>query len=122
MIFWVVVIASAVWVYIDAKNIGVRKDLVSGFFNLGPVGWSLATLLLWIISFPCYLIQRPTLKAAAIAAAGNEPSSENTATSQSSATTESDAIGSLEKLADLRDRGILTGAEFEQKKQELLAT
>jgi len=116
MIMWVVVIASAVWVYIDAKNIGVRKDLVSGFFNLGPVGWSLATLLLWIIGFPCYLIQREKLKAAAIAAAGNEPSSEN------SVAAESDSIGSLEKLADLRDRGILTGAEFEQKKQELLAS
>ena len=115
MIFWAIVIASAIWVYFDAKSIGVRKNLVSGFWNLGPGGWSVATLLLWIIGFPCYLIKRGTLKAAAAAEAGNAPSIEG------SAATESEAIGNLEKLADLRDRGILTGAEFEQKKQELLA-
>jgi hypothetical protein len=116
MIIWAIVIASAIWVYFDAKNIGVRKNLVSGFWDLGPGGWSAVTLLLWIVGFPCYFIKRGSLKAAAAAETADAPSVDN------SAATESDAIDRLEKLAGLRDRGVLTGAEFEQKKQELLAS
>lgn len=116
MVVLAIVIASSLWVYFDAKSIGVRKDLISGFWNLSAGGWCIASLLLWIIIFPGYLIKRGTLKAAAAAEADNPPSIER------SAATESEAIGSLEKLADLRDRGVLTGEEFEQKKQQLLST
>jgi len=62
---WLIVIVSSIWVYFDAKSIGARKDLVPGFFNLGPVGWALCSLLIWIIAFPAYLIKRSDIKNAA---------------------------------------------------------
>ncbi len=148
MEFWLVVIASAVWVFIDANSIGVRKGLVPGFFDSGPVGWSAATLLLWIVAFPAYLILRSKFKAAAEAAtedgdpasveapaaqpssvqpapapsAAAQPAPAQPAPVERSATTDGEMIASLEKLADLRDRGVLSGEEFEQKKMQLLAS
>ena len=42
----------------------------AGKVDTGPVGWCLFCLLLWIIGFPAYLINRPKIKAA-VAAASN---------------------------------------------------
>jgi hypothetical protein len=53
-----VIIFSAIWVYFDAKRIGVRKGLVSALADMGPGAWALSTLLLWIIAFPMYLAKR----------------------------------------------------------------
>lgn len=67
---WVMllILTTSVWVLIDASVLGVRKGLVKGFFDMGPVGWFLVCLLLWIIGFPAYLAMRGKLKAAAAAA------------------------------------------------------
>jgi hypothetical protein len=118
MWFWIVVVISAIWVYFDAKKIGVRKGLIPGFFNLGAGGWCAATLLIWIIGFPAYLIKRGDLKVAVAARATT--AAESVPPSPASAATESEKIANLEKLASLRDRGVLTPAEFDQKKKELL--
>jgi hypothetical protein len=48
----------ALWVYIDAKKIGVSKGQVRGLADMGPAAWFWATLLLWIIAFPYYLTKR----------------------------------------------------------------
>lgn len=53
-----IVIVTSVWVLIDAKNIGIRKGQMAGLLNLGPWGWFICCLLLWIITFPCYLVKR----------------------------------------------------------------
>jgi hypothetical protein len=66
----IIVIASAAWVYVDAKAIGVRKGLIDGMFNIGAGAWCAATLLLWIVVFPAYLIKRGALKTAVAAQAG----------------------------------------------------
>jgi len=115
MYMWIIVIVSAIWVYVDAKSIGVRKGLIGGMFNIGPGAWCAATLLLWIVVFPAYLFKRGALKAAVSAEAGAGRSPEPTVFGQVN------AIEGLEKLASLRDRGVLTDAEFDQKKRELLA-
>jgi len=112
---WIIVIGSAIWVYIDAKTIGVRKGLIDGMFNNGPGVWCAGTLLLWIVVFPAYLIKRGALKAAVAANA------ESSASPSATVAAHGDAIESLEKLANLRDRGVLTEAEFDQKKRQLLA-
>jgi hypothetical protein len=115
MFIWIIVIGSAAWVYVDAKKIGVRKGLVSGMFNIGAGAWCAATLLLWIVVFPAYLIKRGALKAAVAAQAGTGGAPGPTVAAQGN------AIEGLEKLANLRDRGVLTDAEFDQKKRQLLA-
>jgi len=61
-IVWLVIIGTSIWVYFDSKSIGVKKGLNPGFLDLGPIGWMLATLLLWIIAFPAYLGTRGKLK------------------------------------------------------------
>lgn len=57
-----VVIITSVWVLLDAKSIGVEKGQLKGFFDLGPWGWFFACVLLWIVGFPAYLINREELK------------------------------------------------------------
>lgn len=61
-IFWLVVIGTSIWVLIDAKKIGVKKGQVTGIANMGPVGWFVVCLLLWIVGFPYDLIKRPEFK------------------------------------------------------------
>ena len=60
-----VVIGCAVWVAVDASRLGARRGrLGGGTLDMGPVSWFFATLLIWLIAFPCYLINRPKLVAA----------------------------------------------------------
>jgi hypothetical protein len=59
---WIIIWFSMVFVFVDTtKNkIGKIPDK-KGFLNLSPGMWVIATWLLWIISFPLYLIKRSTL-------------------------------------------------------------
>ncbi len=66
----IVVILSAIWVFFDARKIGVRKGLIKGLMNMGPWGWALCCLWLWIIVFPLYLIKRGEMMKAAAMAGG----------------------------------------------------
>ena len=61
-LIFIVIIATSIWVFVDAKSIGARKGLQKGFFDLGPIGWFLVCLLLWIVAFPCYLAKRNDIK------------------------------------------------------------
>jgi len=56
------VAVTSIWVFVDAKKIGVKKGQVKGLADLGPAGWLFACLLLWIVAFPLYIIKRPELK------------------------------------------------------------
>jgi hypothetical protein len=53
------IIASSIWVFMDAQKIGVKKGQIKGIADLNPGLWLLVCLLLWIIAFPMYLIKRP---------------------------------------------------------------
>ena len=54
--------ASAVWVYLDATRHGIGKvPGEGGFFNLSAGAWGAATLGLWIVAFPAYLVKRAAL-------------------------------------------------------------
>jgi hypothetical protein len=59
-----VVLASSIWMGVDASRLGYDKRDVRGLAAMGPVGWFFCGLLLWIVAFPLYLIKRPELKAA----------------------------------------------------------
>ena len=59
---WIVVIATSLWVLIDAKTIGVKKGQIDGMGTMGPWSWFVACLLLWIIGFPFYLAKRGEFK------------------------------------------------------------
>jgi len=59
---WLLVFVTSIWVFFDAKKIGVKKGQIKGLANMGPGGWFFACLLLWVIAFPLYLIKRSEFK------------------------------------------------------------
>lgn len=61
----IVVLASAAWAYSDAKKLGARAGLIDAPFGLGPGGWALAIVAMWIVAFPAYLLRRGDLARAA---------------------------------------------------------
>ncbi|KAF0155725.1 MAG: hypothetical protein FD159_2026 [Syntrophaceae bacterium] len=100
-----IIIGTSIWVYFDAKSIGVKKGQITGIANMGPLGWFFVCLFLWIIGFPVYLAKRGEFKRIN----SSQPSK-----------TSGDSLTQLEKLAEMKDKGILTEDEFNRKKQELL--
>lgn len=119
MIMWIIVIVSAIWVYIDAKNIGIKKGVtpeMSGWLDMGPAGWSALTLLLWLLGFPLYLYHRGTYKKSITLA--NSPV-ESKIFSESGQFRGA-GLEDLERLASLKEKGHVTAAEFEEKKRKLL--
>ena len=57
------VIPTSIWVYFDAKKIGVKKHAEElSIFNSGPVGWMFWCLGFWIFAFPTYLFKREGFK------------------------------------------------------------
>jgi hypothetical protein len=69
MIILLLVVLSSIWVLIDARKIGVRRGLLPGLGDTGPLAWSMLTLFVWIVGFPLYLIYRGKYKAAVAAQA-----------------------------------------------------
>ena len=59
---WAIILLTPLFVYLDARSIGARRGLVSGLADMGPGGWAVACLLLWIIAFPYYLAARPLIQ------------------------------------------------------------
>lgn len=61
-----VVSASALFVYLDASanRIGKVSNQV-GMFNMSAGAWALATLFLWAVAFPAYVLKRGALIAQA---------------------------------------------------------
>jgi hypothetical protein len=117
-IMWIIILVSAIWVLFDAKNIGVKMGLIPGMGNIGPWGWFFVTLLLWIVGFPMYLYYRGKFK---LAVAGESSAvSVPISGSAKSNRSESMAIEDLEKLASLKEKGLITEGEFEAKKKQLL--
>jgi hypothetical protein len=99
-------------VLIDAKTIGVKKGQIAGMGNMEPWGWFFSCLLLWIVGFPFYVAKRGEFKKAN-AVVPPQPESKKPSTS-------SESIAQLEKLAQLKEKGLITEEEFAKKKKELL--
>jgi hypothetical protein len=59
-VIWIIVLGTSIWVYFDAKSIGIKKGQIKGIS--GPGGWFFACLLLWIVAFPHYLVKRGEYK------------------------------------------------------------
>lgn len=104
---WLIVIGTSIWVYIDAKKIGVKKGQLDGFCDLGPGAWAVVCLLLWIIGFPAYLIKRGEYikinRGDIIAATTSEPDKEMKASAPPKAETKSVKIESNETQRPHRD-------------------
>lgn len=109
----IIIIGTSIWVFFDAKKIGVKKTDEKSFVNFGPVGWLLCCLGLQIVTFPLYLIKRSDLKKKFQTEISPAPSRPVSAQS-------SDYEQQLRKLAKLKEDGIISQEEFDKKKKELL--
>lgn len=113
ILMWIIVIGTSIWVAIDASSIGVKKGQISGVADMGPVGWFFVCLLLWIVGFPFYLSKR------------GEYIRINTINKNKDIfvverTNNSGSLDELERLANLKDRGILTEQEFQMQKAKVM--
>lgn len=106
-----VVISTGIWVYFDAWSIGTKMGQAKGTVQMNAISWLLGCLLLWIVAFPMYLIKRGKFKRIIEQQqiASNQPQ-------QSSGS----ALEQIEKLATMKEKGIITEAEFNAKKKSLL--
>ena len=117
MLILLIVIGSSIWVFFDARSIGVKKSNEKAQtgkvqMDMGPTGWAVCTLLLWIIAFPIYLYKRPGFKKRF------QPAS--IAASPIPVSQPQDFDQQLRRLAKLKEDGIISAEEFEQKKKALL--
>lgn len=109
-----IVVGSSIWVLLDARSIGVKKGQLRGIANMDPGDWFICCLLLWIIAFPYYLSKRPQLLSI------NGKTQGIFKSKGGSAALRADSVDALEKLANLRDKGIVTEEEFQMQKAKIL--
>ncbi len=114
-----VIIGTSIWVFFDAKSIGVKKGQIAGFANMGPVGWMFGCLLLWIIGFPLYVAKRGEFKRINKTWPNSVKQSSMTMPNNIRQSSMTD-IEQLEKLASLKERGLITEEEYNAKKKNLL--
>ncbi len=99
IMLYVINLGTAIWVLVDAKNIGVKKGLVSGFGNMGPWAWFFAVLLLWPV-IAIYLYYRGKYK---LAFATTSVPVNSLPTNERGDQSEGWAIKNIERLASLRE-------------------
>jgi hypothetical protein len=149
MVMSLLVLGSSIWMAVDASQLGYDKRDIRGIAAMGPAGWFLCGLFLWIVAFPLYLIKRPELKAAGDARkkglVGGPPGFlpphgypppqgypqahaypppqgyPQGPRAQAPTMSTEDVARSIEKLGEMRAKGLLTDAEFEQQKAQVLA-
>ena len=63
MIALLILIGTSIWVFYDAKNIGIKKPKEkAGLTDMGPGGWAIGCLFFLIVFLPLYLCKRPGYK------------------------------------------------------------
>jgi hypothetical protein len=107
------------WFFLLFRIIGdiFRSDDLSGW---GKAGWTIFLILLPLIGALVYLIARGGDMARRDVYAAREADEATRNYIQSAVGSAPSTAGELEKLAQLRDRGVLSAAEFETQKAKLL--
>jgi hypothetical protein len=106
---YLVVLASSLWVFRDARSLGITRRPGPGFLNMSPFSWFVSCLLLFAVAFPAYLFTRRRYKREA-----------STTTPTSRIHQETDLISQLSALADLHSQGVVSDEEFQAKKKDLV--
>lgn len=67
----------SVCVFFDAKKNGLKKGQFKGLAGMGPWGWFLCCIFIWIIAFPYYLNKRPFLKQVSLGSSSSSISAQH---------------------------------------------
>jgi type VI protein secretion system component VasK len=112
---WVIWIWVLIWIFIDIFR---SRDL-SGW---GKAAWFLFVLIIPLIGVLVYLIARgDSMHERAVQQAQQQDAQARSYIQQAAAESPASTADQLSKLADLRDRGVITAEEFEREKAKVLA-
>lgn len=114
--FLAAIIGTSLWVYFDAKWIGVYRTgephkLWQLSLDMEPVDWLISCVLLWGVAFPAYLVKRPGfIKRFHKKRTRSTPPTEPVEY----------FYEQLRTLSKLRQQGLITDKEFSLKRKEVL--
>jgi Short C-terminal domain/Phospholipase_D-nuclease N-terminal len=112
---WVIWIWIMIWIFIDI----FRSHDLSGW---AKALWFLFVLIIPLVGVLAYLIVRGgSMHERAVRQAQHQDEAFRHYVQQAAASSPPSTADQLTKLADLRDRGVITPQEFEQEKGKLLA-
>lgn len=112
------VFGTAIWTGFDAYKLKLKKYKTPSI-EYGAFGAFAAVLALWIIGFPWYLSMRGKIKRGE-AQLRDKYKGEIRPVPISEPTDYSNNLSQIEKLAELKTKGILTEEEFQTQKKKLL--
>jgi len=112
---WVIWIWIMIWIFIDI----FRSHDLSGW---AKALWFLFVLIIPLVGVLVYLIVRGgSMHERAVRQAQHQDDAFRHYVQQAAASSPASTADQLTKLADLRDRGVISGEEFDREKQKLLA-
>ena len=112
---WVIWIWIIIWIFIDI----FRSHDLSGW---AKALWFLFVLIIPLVGVLVYLIVRGgSMHERAVRQAQHQDEAFRHYVQQAAASSPASTADQLTKLADLRDRGVISGDEFDREKQKLLA-
>jgi ABC-type multidrug transport system fused ATPase/permease subunit len=113
---WIIWIWILIWIFIDI----FRSHDLSGW---GKAGWFLFVLFIPLIGVLVYLIARgSSMQERAQQDARQQDQEFRQYVQQAAASTPANTADQLAKLADLRDRGVISAEEFEREKAKVLGS
>lgn len=115
-LFLLIFIGTLIWASIDAGSINISKYELNGPNSLGTV--ILGFILLWLVYFPWYLINRGIVTSGK---AVLRPEYQKKAFTESREQLRKENLGQLERLGELKAKGVITEEEFQAQKNRLLA-
>ncbi len=112
---WVIWIWLLIWIFIDI----FRSHDLSGW---AKALWFLFVLIIPLVGVLVYLIVRGgSMHERAVQQANQQDQAFRQYVQQAAESSPASTADQLTKLADLRDRGVITAEEFDREKQKLLA-
>jgi len=113
---WIIWIWILIWIFIDI----FRSHDLSGW---GKAGWFLFVLFIPLIGVLVYLIARgSSMQERAQQDARQQDQEFRQYVQQAAASTPANTADQLAKLADLRDRGVISAEEFDREKAKVLGS
>lgn len=113
-------LGTIIWATVDAQKIELKKYQLHGITT--PFNTFLGCLLLWLIAFPWYLINKGKIaRGEAKLISGQTLKNETSSTSVNINQSQTDTLATLEKLSQLKENGVLTEEEFLAEKAKILS-
>lgn len=117
---WAIFLGTSIWAGVDASKIELKKYKVGGPTSSAVT--VIGCLLLWIVVFPWYLVNKGKIeRGEAPLKDGYVGQDEGASTTPVNTQSLGNSLAQLEKLAQLKEKGVLSDEEFQTQKAKLLS-